>query len=383
MVLIISGQSGGGIWHYACQLSIALHESGVDVALATTFPFEPLDGLKDLPVWPIAVHPNRTSSLAVELSRRVVAHADKLRRLGQLIAKYRPGIVHLQDRMGQLDFLYLRLLKWMGIRIVFTAHDVRRLSGRTNWFDRARYREADAVFVHSVNGVRELIADGVDAWKIVEIPHPNYLGLCHDHNLSRDEARHLLGISPLARSILFFGTIASYKGLDVLLRAFSRVSKEDPHAHLTIAGEPQEDFTPYKLLVEQFGLSNRVLTDLRYIPLAEFPKYFRSADVVVLPYRRIYQSGILQLAYGFGRPVIVTDVGGLNQAVVEDQTGLVVGTEDPEGLASAIRQLLADPASAEGMGKRARRLAETKYSWSASAEEVGKVYQSICHGSRR
>jgi glycosyltransferase involved in cell wall biosynthesis len=269
----------------------------------------------------------------------------------------------------------------MCVRILLTAHDARPLSVKNGWLDRARYREADAILVHSSNGVRELIADGVAASKITQIAHPNYLQFCRDHSLPRDEARNLLGIPPVARSILFFGTIAAYKGLDVLLRAFSRVSEEDPHAHLTIAGEPLEDFAPYQALVEQLALTDRVLTDLRHISFAEFAKYFRSADVVVLPYRRIYQSGILQLAYGFGRPVVVTDVGGLGEAVSNDQTGSTVPAEDPRSLALAMRLLLADPGAAEEMGQRGRRLAETKYSWSAIAQEVSDVYHSIRHGA--
>lgn len=377
-VLTVCGQSGGGIWHYACLLSRALRETGIDVVLATTFPFERLEGIEKVPVWPLSVQGPRRFPLPVDLSRHIVNHANKLVRLSRLIATYRPGIVHFHDRMGQLDFVYLRLLQRAGIRVVFTAHDVRRLDGKTSWFDRARYHGANAVFVHSRTGVQELIAEGVDASKITQIVHPNYLHFCKDGDLSRDEAKRLLGIPPAARSILFFGTIAPYKGLDVLVRAFSSVSQGDPQAHLTIAGEPLEEFAPYRHLIERYGIADRVLTHLRYIPFAEFSKYFRAADVVVLPYRRIYQSGILQLAYGFERAVIVTDVGGLDEVVAEDQTGLVVRAEDPGSLASAMRRLLSDPTTAEVMGRRGRRLAETKYSWSAVAEEVGRVYQSIC-----
>jgi D-inositol-3-phosphate glycosyltransferase len=382
-VLIISGQSGGGIWQYACLLSEALHEAGVEVALATTFPFEPVEGVGlTVPIWQLGTPPGTEAHAFLEGPRRVISQIAKLSQLRRLVARFNPHIVHLQDRMGYVDFLYLRLLKRLGVRVVLTAHDPRPLTGAYVWSDRARYREADAIFVHSGNGVRELLAAGVEARKITQIVHPNYLHFCRDHTLSRDEARRALGIPLDTRAILFFGMISAYKGLDVLLRAFSDLSRADARTRLIIAGDPLEAFRPYQHLIDQLGIGEGVHMDLRRIPFDEFAKFFRAADVVALPYRRVHQSGILQLAYGFGRPVVVTAVGGLSEAVTEDRTGLIVPPEDPHGLADALQRLLAAPDVGADMGARARHLAETRYSWAAVAEQIVAVYRSLLASAR-
>jgi glycosyltransferase involved in cell wall biosynthesis len=144
-----------------------------------------------------------------------------------------------------------------------------------------------------------------------------------------------------------------------------------------IAGDPREDFSPYRTQIERLGITKNVILDLRHIPFSELSKYFAACDVVALPYRRIYQSGVLQLAYGFGRPVVVTDVGGLGDVVRSDRTGVIAPTPDAPGVASAIRQLLADPAGAAEMGTRARHHAETTYSWATIARSIGDVYRSV------
>jgi D-inositol-3-phosphate glycosyltransferase len=378
-VLVIEPQGSGGIWHYAHSLSGALADAGFEVALCTTAPFESIDGDGRVPIWAIAGRPSRAGSALWRPWRRAANHVGKLRALRQVTAAFRPAIVHLHGPLGCLDVAYFRWLKRRHAGIVYTAHDARPLGGGMTWLGRARLREADAVFVHSSNGVAELLADGVDASRIVRIAHPAYLHLCRDAGLSRDEARRLLGLPTEARLVLFFGTIAPYKGLDTLLAAFARLRDEGGRAspRLLIAGEPLEDFAPYAGLIDRLRLRDHVRLDLRYIPFDDVARYFVACDVVALPYRRIYQSGVLQLAYGFGRPVVVTNVGGLVEAVAEDRTGVVATGCDAESVAAGLRQVLADAERAAEMGRRARRLAETKYSWRHAVGEIAGVYRRV------
>ncbi|HKX19311.1 MAG TPA: glycosyltransferase family 4 protein [bacterium] len=375
-VLMVTGQSGGGIWHYACALSKALTDEGVDVALAAPYPFES-DVVDGLPVWPLGSQ-NSDGTRSPSLRwHRAAGHLQKLRQLRQLLLDFHPDIVHFHDRFGLFDFLYLDLLKRLGPRIVYTAHDVRSLFGKTTWFDRARYRAADAIFVHSSNGVADLLEGGIDQSRIVRVPHANYY---HLRDRSATQCRRDypdLGIPSGARPILFFGSIAPYKGLSLLIEAFSLLLRDDPSVYLVIAGRPKDDFEVYNRQIHRLKLEEHVVADLRYIPFEEFGRFFLAANVVVLPYQRIYQSGILQLAYAFGRPVVVTNVGGLGEMVAEDRTGLVAETNDTVGLASAIRHLLTEHANAEEMGNRARRLATTKYSWAAVARKVAEIYQAL------
>jgi D-inositol-3-phosphate glycosyltransferase len=376
-VLLIEPQGEpGGMWHYAGCLSDALSGAGLDITLATISPHEPLKVEHDVHVCSIGTRSRQASPLPMRLAVRAANHLERSRRLHQLVHALRPAIVHLNNPLSKLDFLNFRRLRSMGPRFVYTAHDPKPDTGVT-WFDWARFREADAILVHSTKAEMDLTAGGIAKSKIARIHHGNYLKFCPDAELPRDEAKRLLALPSSARVLLFFGTILPYKGLDVLLEAFSLLSTQRSDLYMVVAGEPLEDFTPYRRAIERFDLGPRTILDLRYIPFDEFPKYFLSADVVVFPYRHIYQSGVLQLAYGFGRPVAATNVGGLGELIAEDRTGVVAPAVDPRALADVVLRLLSDPAGAEEMGKRGRYLAETKYAWPAIAQKVIDVYRTV------
>ncbi len=376
-ILIVEPQSSGGTWHYAFVLSKALVQADYQVALATVFPHEDLGDSGGVHLCSIGSDVPPGTRQPMSSARRMIRHFDKLNRLRRTIAGFRPDIVHLHNPLGSLDFLYFRLLKALKVGVVYTAHDARSLHRRENWFDWARYRAADAILVHSSTDVKALVSRGIDEWKITVIPHGNYLHYCPDPEPSRDRARRLLGLPAPARVVLFFGMIAPYKGLDLLIEAFAELAREDSNTYLVIAGQPLEDFTPYRRRIHELNLVSRVVLDLRYIPFGEFPKYFMASDLVAFPYRRISQSGVLQLAYAYGRPVAVTNVGGVAEAVAEDRTGAIATTADQKGFSSAMRRVLADQEEATRMGDRGRLLAETKYSWNVIVKRIAQVYQSV------
>ena len=135
--------------------------------------------------------------------------------------------------------------------------------------------------------------------------------------------------------LLFFGFVRPYKGLDVLLEALPIILREFP-VHLLIVGEIWGDETDYRTQIERLGLSSHVTIVNQYIPNEDLRRYFGAADVVVLPYRSATQSGVIQLAFGFGKPVITTQVGGLAEAVVDDVSGLIVPPGDTSALADAV-----------------------------------------------
>lgn len=148
--------------------------------------------------------------------------------------------------------------------------------------------------------------------------------------------RQSLGISPTAKVILFFGYIRAYKGLDVLIRAFARVRKRLEDTVLLIVGESYEPIERYRSLIRDNGLESSTFLVDRFVANEEVASYYETSDVVVLPYREATQSGILNIAYGCLKPVIVTRVGGLAEFVDEDRTGLIVPPESPDALADAI-----------------------------------------------
>jgi len=150
----------------------------------------------------------------------------------------------------------------------------------------------------------------------------------------RTEAQQRLGVS--GRVLLFFGYVRHYKGLDTLLRALARVPA-DLGVSLLIAGEFYESEQQYRGLIETLGLTNRVRIHNRYISETEWPDLFAASDALVLPYRTASQSMSITLAYEFGKPVIVSRVGGLADAVVGGRTGLVTEPE-PAALAATIER---------------------------------------------
>lgn len=376
-VLMVEAQASGGIWHYACALARALAAVGLEVTVGTAYPFEALAGMDGVSIRIIGPRGRRGVWPPLALAVRLFDHGRRLAGIMRLVREVRPHIVHLHEAMGRLDFVYMRILRAKGCRVVYTAHDPHPLGRRGTWFDVMKFRRADAVLVHSRNGVDDLASWGVARRKIVEIPHGNYLDFCNDSGLSPAKAREGLGLPGHARVVLFFGAISPYKGVDLLVEAFSRLVRTDPDVYLVIAGHPRMDLAPLHRLIGRLGLTDRIRTDFRYLPLDEFSRFFVACDVVVLPYRRIYQSGVLQLAYGFGRPVVVTDVGGIGEAVREDRTGLVAAPEDADALTDAIGEVLGDPEAARRMGDRARHLARSKYSWDGIAREVAHAYESV------
>ncbi|MDE2996386.1 MAG: glycosyltransferase [Bacteroidota bacterium] len=173
------------------------------------------------------------------------------------------------------------------------------------------------------------IREGVDVRH-----HPTYDQF--GDGMDRMKACEQLGLPPDRRVMLFFGLVRHYKGVDILVDALSRMQSD---ALLIVAGEWYEDRAKVDAMIRAQGLADRVRLVDRYIPDPEVGAYFSAADVVVQPYRHATQSGVVQTAFHFGCPVVVSGVGGLPEMVEHGTEGLVVAPEDPEALAAALDRL--------------------------------------------
>jgi len=185
--------------------------------------------------------------------------------------------------------------------------------------------------------------------------------------LPRPEARERIGLDPNDRVVLFFGYVRKYKGLSVLLRAM-RVVRNGLAVKLVVAGEFYEDLSCFEKEVQDLGLSKDVLVFDEYIPNEDVGTYFVAADVVALPYLSATQSGIAQIAYNFDIPVIVSDVGGLRESVIEGKTGFVVPSNDEQALATAISTFFRQK-EVEDFAANVRQY-KTQFSWDRIAEAV-------------
>ncbi len=185
-------------------------------------------------------------------------------------------------------------------------------------------------------------------------PHPVYE--LFGTPIRKEEARKILGISS-KKVILYFGYVRAYKGLMILVEAMKHVQD----ALLLAVGEFYDDKSKYVKRVEDLNLSSRIQFVPDYVPNNQVRLYFSAADVVVLPYLSATQSGITQIAYNFNKPVIATNVGGLGEVVLDNQTGFIVPPNNAEALANAIAKFYAENKEEDFVANVRRE--KTKYSW--------------------
>lgn len=236
--------------------------------------------------------------------------------------------------------LLLLYIKLCGKQIAFTAHNVNaaRRDGTDSLLNRLtlqfQYAFMDQIFVHTDRMKAELISDfHVRESKITIIPYP-VNQVIPDSTLTPSQARERLGIAATDKVLLFFGRLCPYKGVETLITAFQTLCQRDPAYKLLIAGSPSEEDLAYVDTIRQSldQMNERVIAALRFIPDEQVELYFKSADVLVLPYKDIFQSGILFLAYTFGLPVIASDVGSFRTSVIEGETGYIFTPGDPADL---------------------------------------------------
>jgi len=172
--------------------------------------------------------------------------------------------------------------------------------------------------------------------------------------------------------VLCFGLMRPYKGIDLLLEAWRGI--ED--AELWIAGAPRMDISALLADLRSLGAPSGVRLVARFIGDDELPAYFRRADLVVLPYREIDQSGVLFTALAFGKPLLLSDVGGFPE-IAATGAARTFAAGDAAALHAALRELLGDAGARSALAARARELAAGEYSWGAIARRTLELYGSL------
>jgi len=274
-------------------------------------------------------------------------------------------------------------------RLVLTAHDVLPREPRPGQLaaQRRLYRRFDAVVVHSEHGRGRLLEMGVDPARVHVIPHGAFAHLADPRATAGAGLADGSGLPSRTKGpvVLCFGLLRPYKGLEVLLQAWRGVEAEGASdgpvderdgesPELWIAGMPRMDIAP---LLAAAPPSVRFVP--RFVPDAELPAYFRRADLVVLPYLEADQSGVLFTALAFGKPLLLSDVGGFPE-VAATGAARIVSAGDPAALRTALRELLEDQAARAAMAERARAAAAGPYSWAAVAEHTLELYRSLLPG---
>ena len=325
-------------------------------------------------------------------ARKVIRILVYYARLARYTAVARPRIFHIlwNSKFQLLDrvvlMLYYRLL---GKRVVLTAHNVNaaKRDSEDTWFNRftleIQYRLCHHIFVHTARMKTELAADfGVSDARISVIPF-GINNTIPTTSMTTLEAKRRLGIRDAEKTVLFFGQIGPYKGLHDLISALSILRHANTHVQLVIAGKVKPGRHEYwegiQRAIQDGGLTEQVVQRIQFIPDAEVEPYFKAADVIVMPYTHIFQSGIPFLAYSFGLPVICTDVGSLSDDVIDGVTGFVCPPNDPAALASAIVTYFSSElyASLHERREKIRRFASEGHSWRTVGEITKGVYAQL------
>ncbi len=396
-IAVVEQDGAGGLIHYAHQLCGALHDAGAEVTLFTGRHYE----LRDLPhrfevrpvipLWPAIEDPARTGGRVAMIGRRIrrawraVRYAWAWEVLTRRLIRHRPEVAILSIIRFPFQVFWLRRLSRRGIALAQICHEfepresrfgaVRRLTRRWNGEVFPLLR---AIFHHGqANRDRFLgLFPQVAPDRLHLIPHGDEAMFLEPSHRDGD-LRTRYGIPDGRPVALFFGGIRPSKGVEDLIDAFADVRRE-VDAGLLIIGHPAGvDPIALRARVEALGISSDVVIDPHYLPMDEVGRLMRTASVVVLPYRSATASGVLQVAYAFERPVVVTETGALPEAVEHGVTGLIVPPEDHDALVRAMVKLLDDPTEAAAMGRRAKQWADEAFGWTAIATTVLGVCRSI------
>lgn len=336
-------------------------------------------------------------SAGASRTRKVSRVLSFYARLVRYVAHAKPRIFHIlwNSKFQYFDRTLLMLYyKLLGKRLVFTAHNVN--AGKRDREDsvlnrltlQAQYRLVDHIFVHTAKMKDELKTDfRVRDDKVTVIPF-GINDSVPDTAMSSADAKRKLGLGTQDKAILFYGAIRPYKGLEYLVAALRQLRGKQNNYRLIIAGEPKRGAEQYWSEIRQNIANDSNLSEtierIEFVPDEETELYFKAADVTILPYTLVFQSGVLFLAYSFGLPAIASDVGSFKEDIVEGQTGFVFRECDSADLARAIEQYFASDLYRE-LGRRRPQIksfATERNSWEVVGKLTQDVYQKLLGNSQ-
>jgi glycosyltransferase involved in cell wall biosynthesis len=334
-VIGVSFPFRGGIAHYSTQLVRALRQRHAVEFITFTRQY------------PDFLFPGRTqyddsADPIVECNERLIDSVGPFSwlRTARRLRRLQPSLIVFNwwhPFFGAAYGTIVRLLpRELRARVCFLCHNVlpHEQHGLARLLSRYAFRHVQNFIVHSEPDRQQLLELKPHA-RTARNCHPISSAFVVGPQADKAHARKQLELPADRRVLLFFGLIRPYKGLAYLIRAMALVRRHIDCV-LLVAGEFYEDKEQYLALVEEAGVAGEVRFDARYIKNEEVPLYFRAADVAVLPYVEASQSGIVPMAYGFNTPVISTRVGGLPEAVRDEETGFLVEPRSAEALARAI-----------------------------------------------
>lgn len=311
---------------------------------------------------------------------KAVEHVIGMHSLVRRLRGWNPDVLHFQWLpVPVADQWFIPRIK-DETKLILTVHDSQPFhrspsSAMQLWGYERSLRLFDHLITHTHFARQRLTCAGtISPDRVSVIPHGvfDYYRTAYDSERRTTDAE-----AAQVRTILFFGIIKPYKGVDLLIRAFSRLPAPlQEKSVLRIAGYPKMDVRPLRELAARLGVAERIRWDLRFIPEDEVAAVFSQAAIVVLPYREIDGSGVLMTALAFGKPIVCTKIRGFTE-MLGDQQACFVQPDDAADLAQALHRLLARPALARRMGREAAKLAQGDLSWSSIARKTMRLYRAV------
>ena len=281
---------------------------------------------------------------------------------------------------SRLELLILQLFKRNGFKIITTIHDVEDFQKYGATINSTKYLKfeklIDRIIVHSDFAKKSLekYFKHFPPDHIHKVPHGDS-DFLYSAKCSVSEARKKLNLPAEKQLILFFGQIKKVKGLDVLLKAFALLRKKNANVQLLIAGQTwkmeEEEFLA---IIKENKMEDDCILRLEYIPNDSIPYYFKATDVVVLPYRKIYSSGVLIRSLDYGAAIIASDLAVFKDIIIDSENGILFQTENHEDLCSKMLTLLSDNLGAEKLRLAAKKTADEQFSWKLIGEKIKEVY---------
>lgn len=402
-IVVVEPRGSGGMIHYAYQMCSALSNFGARVTLVTCDEYE-MEGLshnftvrKQMKLW----SPTETANLGISYksvarksyrAMRRVARGIRLIvewiRLTSYLIKARPDII----QFGKIEFpfegIFLHVLKRNGFILSQICHEFESREHGKNPLDNFSnqlyswvFDAFSIIFFHGEsNRQRFLSIFEPPKGRLYVIPPGNeqLFLIVQSKTITETQMRERYGITTNTPVILFFGNLMPSKGLPDLLKAFSQVYAKENSTRLIIVGRPSKfmDMDELTRVIDELGISEAVILDAHYLPMEEVAPLMDMATLVIYPYLNSTQSGALQVAYAFGKPVIATKVGGLPEVVENGKSGFLVSPSSPAELADAILTLTRDHNLTKEMGSYAKHLSDTKFSWDSIAREICSIYDA-------
>lgn len=312
-------------------------------------------------------------SLRVEGTDYAIHTANPLNWIkeARFINQLKPDLVIFQWWHPYFAPCYFVMTSLIRAKIMYTCHNVfpHERFPLDRFLTKLALRRGDTFLLHSKTEAQDLLSIRRNADYRINL-HPTYNAFRFEE-MTKTEARQQLSLSEEEKVLLFFGFVRPYKGLHYLLDAVRLLAEDGFTGKLLVVGDFGENKEEYTAQIAENRISSRVEIYDGYIPDREIEKFFAACDLVVLPYESATQSGIAQIAYGFERPVIVTDVGGLPEVVEHGKTGYIVDAKNPAAIKEAVKEFYERPET--DRFQKGIREAAYRFSWEKMTETIDEL----------